>query len=352
MVLTTLYAALAMAQQPAATTIIQSPKSPTATTIYAPALARVAQDKRVSVNFNNASLKDVVNFLRKEKIDFVIDPDQFKDRRLTVSLSDVSTSTALSAIANALDAHWERVGDVRVLKRGGGFGPGADTFFRSAPGFATPAFPRTPDVKFFEGPKMDKKAFEEMQKAMEKAQKEMKFEFKDFKGLDKAQQEEVRKALEGARKDMDKARKDMERSRIEFRNFDGARVYGLDKKQLEELRANGKAFDGARVYGLDKKTLEELRANGRPLAGRVYGLDKKQLDELRAKTRSLTIDGTNIGDVIKSLTPAQKEIQKKQGYLKSSDLTPEQCRILGITGEGSFDITIVRDGETIKIKSN
>lgn len=351
MVLTTLYAALALAQQPAATTIIQSPKAPAATTIYAPALARVTQDKRVSVNFNNASLKDVANFLRKQKIDFVIDPDQFKDRRLTVSLSDVSTSTALSAIANALDAHWERVGEVRVLKRGGGFGPGADTFFRSAPGFATPAFPRTPDMKFYQVPGMDKKAFEEMQKAMEKAQKDMKFEFKDFKGLDKGQQEEVRKALEGARKDMDKARKEMERSRVEFRNFDGARVYGLDKESLEELRANARA-GRSRVYGLDAKTLEQLRSNNRTLDGRTNLFDKKTLEELRAKGRSLSINGKNMGDVMKSLTPAQKELHKKQGYLKSSDLTAEQRHILGITGEGTFDITIVRDGETLKIKKD
>ena len=317
MVLTTLFAALTLLQQPT-TTVIQAPA--------APFFART-QERRISLNFNDASLKDVANFLRKQKVDFAIDPDQFKDRRLTVSLSDVSTNTALSAIASALDAHWERVGSVNVLKKGAGFGSGFGSNFRMAPQgtFTMPAMPKMPDMKFYPGQGMDKKSMEEMQKAMAEAQKALqnqKFEFKSFQGLDKAQQEEIRKALEGARKEID-------RSRIEMRNLDGAHVYGLDPKTLEQLRANGK-LDGTRIYGLDKQ----------------------KVNELRAKSRSLVINGKNIGDVMKSLTPAQKELQKTQGYLKASDLTSEQRSILGITGEGSFDITIVRDGETLKIKSN
>jgi hypothetical protein len=322
MVLTTLFAALTLFQQPTSTTVIQAPAPPAA-----PYFVRT-QDKRISLNFNNASLKDVANFLRKQKIDFAIDPDQFRDRRLTVSLSDVSSNTALSAIASALDAHWERVGNVNVLKKGTGFGQGFSSDFRWAPqgSFNMPPMPKMPDMKFYQGQGMDKKSMEEIQKAMEEAQKAFKnqqFQFKEFKGLDKAQQEEIRKALEGAQKEM-------ERSRIQLRSLDGGKVYGLDQKTLDQLRSNGKILDGTRIYGLDKKGL----------------------DELRTRKRIVMADRSHIDELLKSITAEQKELQKKQGYLKVSDLTPEQRNMMGIKGDGTIEITIVRDGETLKIKSN
>jgi hypothetical protein len=303
MVLTTLFAALALAQEPA-TVITVAPVTQSGTA----RVVQTTQDKRVSLKFDNAPLKDVLGFLRKEKINFVVDPDAYRDRRLTLSLSDVPVRTAMSAIATALDSHWETVGDVRVLKKGS-----ADTLaFRSVP-YGRFLLPQ--DAKGFkelEGMKLFRS--EDMAKRMNESMKSLEMNEK-FKGFDKAQQDEIRKSLENAQKEMSK-------QKFEFK--------GLDKAQSEEIR---KALESARAEMGKNRALFDSKTLLLPKEGMIF--------------RSQNIDG-----LLKSITPAQKELQKKQGYLKLSDLTAEQRAQAGIKGDGKIEIVITRDGETLKIKND
>ena len=63
--------------------------------------------------------------------------------------------------------------------------------------------------------------------------------------------------------------------------------------------------------------------------------------------------GGDISEIAKSLTPAQRELNKKQGFLYLSDLNPEQRAKLGTQSwSGDWTITYTRDGETFTIKSN
>jgi len=336
MVLTTLFAALALVQEPVTVTNLSPAQGAVVTRL---------QEKKISTNFNNASLKDVLNFLHKQKVDFAVDPDQFKDRKISLSLSDVPVSTALTAIASALDAHWETVGGVKVLKKGFGssFGGGAFVMPRS---FDQKMF----ELKGLEGKNFDFKAFDkehsqEMRKAMEEMRKAMADQKFEFKGLDKAQTEEIQKAME-------EARKAMANQKFEFK--------GLDKAQSEEMK---RAMESARkamadqkfeFKGLDKAQTEEIQKAmeeaRKAMANQKF--EFKKLDGKEWPKGAFILKGQNFGDLTKSITPAQKELQKKQGYLKVSDLTPEQRKLAGISGDGkgAIEITITRDGETLKIK--
>ena len=277
MVLTTLYAALALAQAPATT----------AQTFY-----RAAQgnERKVSLRVDDASLKDVLSKL--PKVDYVVDADAFKARRITLSLTDVTTTEALDAIAAAIDAHWETVGGVRVLKKGAGFGI-------NSTGFHTFTFPSTKDF-----PSLNGKSFRALPPD---AFKNLFKDGKTMPGLTPERTKEMQRALE-------EARKSLEDSRGEF------------EKAMERARLRGEGLRGP-MGEETRKALERSRAGGDGAA---------HLD-------------MDVDALLKSITPAQKELAKSQGYLKISDLTPEQRKMTG--HDGTIEIRITRNGETLSIKN-
>ena len=81
---------------------------------------------------------------------------------------------------------------------------------------------------------------------------------------------------------------------------------------------------------------------------------KKHLEqmqkELGENMKVLQIKLENVKKFIASLTPAQRELAKKQGHLKPSDLTKEQRELLGIGTDETVNITFQIDGEKVTIK--
>lgn len=63
------------------------------------------------------------------------------------------------------------------------------------------------------------------------------------------------------------------------------------------------------------------------------------------------VDGGDLRELARSLTPRQRELHEKQGFLRIGDLTPDQMKLLGQLS-GKFEITF-RDGETsLTVKSD
>ncbi|GEM_PF-3242457 len=314
MALTTILAALALAQTPAPVPTLEIRRGSVTP------LATVQAGRRVTLRFDGASLKDVLKRLQKEKIDFAVDADSFKDRKVTLSLTDVPLSAALDAIGSALDAHWETVGSVRVLKKGArsGFGTLDGNAFRN---FTLPTMPALP--------KLDGAGQKEALRALEQAQKEL----ADAKGMNEEQRKTVLKALEEAQKNLAGQNFNfnftMPKGVYDFKSTEGFK--NLSPKDNEEFR---KAME--RIRDMDKDALSRSYTHTIP----IQGFDLK----------SLTLNGRGLGELLKSLTPEQKELQKKQGYLKPSDLTADQRKMAGLDGKGTVEITIVRNGETLKIK--
>lgn len=302
MVSTTLFLALALAQAPALPVPVRS--------FYR---ATQENERRVSLRVSDASLKDVLSKL--PKVDYVVDADAFKGRRITLSLTDVTTTEALNAIASALDAHWESVGGVRVLKKGAGLG-------FNGTGFRTFTVPSEEFQFFGDG----KTQFRTMPRI------EMKELFKDgkgFQGLSLEQEMDIQEALEEAQKHA-----------LEQPNLDEKTRKAIEeafKSQKESFRALQEA------NGLRGGAYEKARAD--------IEARRKAIEQSRRSADSVGRNEVEVDDLLKSLTPAQKDLAKSQGYLKLSDLTPEQRKLTGHTGDGTFDLTITRDGQTLKIKN-
>ena len=67
----------------------------------------------------------------------------------------------------------------------------------------------------------------------------------------------------------------------------------------------------------------------------------------------LKAGGGDVGSLLKSITKDQWAIHKKQGFLKPSDLTDKQKKMLGIEdwGDGrNLSIDIIVDGKELKIR--
>jgi hypothetical protein len=61
---------------------------------------------------------------------------------------------------------------------------------------------------------------------------------------------------------------------------------------------------------------------------------------------------TDFEGFVKSLSDSQKDLMRSQGYLKVSDLTSEQRKMLGIEGDpGHFQLQYEKDGVKIIVKS-
>ncbi|MCL6623532.1 MAG: STN domain-containing protein [Fimbriimonadales bacterium] len=78
-----------------------------------------AFDRKVSVTFQSARVVDVLKWLEVEGISFVVDPRSFgEERTVSLSVKDQPLRDVLNAIARVLNAHWEREGNIYILKPG------------------------------------------------------------------------------------------------------------------------------------------------------------------------------------------------------------------------------------------
>jgi len=117
-----------------------------------------SDQKKVSVHFQKAHVREVLDWLQKSGLDFVVADSEMKDRTVTMSITNQPVGDVLKALGTALDGHWVSEGNIRVFKNGSAspFGGVADT----GTDFQFPKGPyfRSPDSKFNELP--NKKDFE------------------------------------------------------------------------------------------------------------------------------------------------------------------------------------------------
>jgi hypothetical protein len=169
-------------------------------------------------------------------------------------------------------------------------------------------------MRFFAMPKMGQfkaldpehmKRFEEQMKMLEKEGK--------LSQLDKAEMEKAHEAMRKAMEEMQKSGGFMK----------------LTPEQIEKMRAEGKFFD----HEAFQKRMEEMH---------------KGLGE-NMKVLQLKLE--NVKKFIASLTPEQKALADKQGYLRPEDLTKEQRELLGIDGKGDVNMSFSIEGQKVVIKS-
>ena len=315
-------------------------------TVYAQAEAAAAQEDsqaRVSASFNHAQLSEVMDWLTKNGFNFVAaDSELPKDATITLNAKDEPVNEVADAIASALGGHWEHRGSMRIFRKGerfqvfsGGFTPGENggrpwNVMPKIKAFGEDGdhvfvMPKIPDMKEFKMPDiqmpdlknlpgMDEEARKEMEKALAESKAEM---------LKSGEEMKIsRKAMEEARKEIEKAKREHPEA------FNGKTFVWGD---------NGKVFASPDEKGFFK----------------VDPGEKGKTFHYRVGRPSMTIDGRSFTKFIDSLSPDQRELNRRQGYLKASDLTENQHNMLGINGrEKGWTITINKDGEEVTIKSD
>jgi uncharacterized coiled-coil protein SlyX len=336
----------------------------------------------VSVQFHDTSVGDVLSWLEKQGVSFVVSDPKLKERTITLNIQNQPLDEVVDAIANALGGHWDRKGNIRIYKDGEGFGmysftmPQIKTFDKNyMDGLPVPdggqgtwnvVPPALPDGKLPQvwnvppgQPGMqqfriwsdDPKA-RELEKQLDELRKNPDQNSEKIKELEK-KLGELRKSEVGG---------------FAFGDGNGPevwnmppgqfRIWGDDpkaqelEKQLKELRKNPDLND-EKIKELQKK-LSELRKS--EVGGFAFGEGSGQgtwnvVPPAGIKPYHFSF-GFDLDRFTKSLSDKQKELMKSQGYLKIDDLTDEQRSQLGIVGHPEhFELDYSKDGQDIVIKS-
>lgn len=118
------------------------------------------------------------------------------------------------------------------------------------------------------------------------------------------------------------------------------------KKMMEELHKEGGFMK------LTPEQIEKMKAEGQFFKSDEF---KKHMEEMQKhlgenmKVMQLKLE--NLKKFAASLTPEQRKLHDKQGYLTPDDLTKEQRALLGIDGKDDVNFTYNNDKEKITIKS-
>ncbi|MBI1333493.1 MAG: hypothetical protein GC165_11510 [Armatimonadetes bacterium] len=260
-------------------------------------------DRKVSVKFENASAGDVLKWLGKQNVNFVANLDQLPKSKITMNLKDVPLSEALESVADALGGSWHVKGSTIIFGHGGFFSGnglmmGPNNFFQWSD-------------KDMKGLTIDPKVFQFDNKALRGMQidpKVFQFDGKALKGLD-------------------------------------GKAFQFDSSKWKDMTIDPKVFqfDGKNLKGMDGKTFE--------FDGKAF----KELKDMKTFKGAMTFKKIDAAKFLKSLSSAQKETMKKQGYLKISDLTDEQKGMLFNDPKGempkSITITLSDGDNSVTIKN-
>ncbi len=313
-------------------------------------------DRKVSVHFNDASASDVLAWLGKQNVNFVASSESLPKSRITMNLSGVPLSEALESVAEALGGNWQVKGSTLIFRHGMSLFTPGQNFSYAMPGdmFGRNGFKAFGDLKGiepkvfnFDGkslkslPGMDGKAF----KMDEKWLKDMKtMDGKVFELNDKMLKELQQKGKDGKPFVLDgKTLGDLKKLQ-----GDG-RALWLDDKALKDLMKQ-KGADGKMLW-LDEKSMKDLMDKNGKIMGdmKARGLFEKDF------FKGFTFKKVDAGKFLKSLSPGQKELMKKQGFLKISDLTDEQRGMIFDNPKGEmpkdFTMKFNVDGESVTIKN-
>ena len=280
-------------------------------------------DRLVSIQFTNASASDVLKWLSKQNVNFVANVNKLPKSKVTMSVSQVPLHEALETVAECLGGSWQVKGSTLIFQNG---------MFHTM-SFA-PAKAGT--LKSFETvPFGEMKSFGKMDKDQMKAFEKSMLQFKNGQSM--------------MSQDFLKQMEDMKGLTSEGKAF----TFKMDPKQLAEWKSLGMKDGKSFTYKWDPKQMEELKAFGMMNNGKGFKWDPKSFADMKGMTalKGFTFKKIDIGKFKKSLSNAQKELMKKQGHLKLSDLTESQRGMLfdKTSGEMTGDFTFVFSSDSDKI---
>jgi|GEM_PF-4731305 len=336
--------------------------------------APAAQSKgKVSVSFRNATVREVLDWLKNSGVSFVIGDDQVnKDSRINVNIVNQPIESLMRALASAWNGHWDRSGDMWVFHEGAGpFGVITEPLPALAAPKPEPSFnvvipdigaktykiaPKSGDGPFiWTVPDVPAPAQSEaLKRALQTMPDQWPKDLNDQKAWEHFQQKWEQWARE-----YEKNFQDFEKD-FKGQNFD----YKLDQKQLDELRkeaeemaksaqslrtkiredgSGGIIVDGTAIQPFDQKRLQDLMKQSEDFAKGSSGF---------ASPFVIAGGHQDLRGLNDSLTESQRAKMDKDGFLRYSDLTAKQKAMLGTMGGGDWTITYKSGSASFTIKSD
>lgn len=326
--------------------------------LYAQQATTPTLDRKLSGNFENATLKEVLKWLSQQGVSFVVRADADGNARLSLNIQDQPIQDVMDAIASAFDTEWEKKGNTYVLKQS----PRARIIqgipFHDGPTEVAPrlfeGFIRPPDLKELEDLQLPPETFKELFKEGI-AMPPMVFDEKEFKNWE---QDPKTKA------EWEKYAKDAEKWAREFeKKFSDPKFKAdMEKRaaQLEKKWNDPKTKAEWEKYAKDaEKWSKELE---KELADPKFKSQWKQFEggvavvpdgtDLKDSTRLRIVTPLPIKKLIGTITKAQWEKHAKQGHLTYADLTPMQKEMVkGMVDGGSWNLSFVIDGKKLNLRS-
>lgn len=282
-------------------------------------LSGPAFDKRVSVNFENAHLGEILKYLSSQGFNYVVEQtERARQARFSISIKDAPLRDVLQAIADVYGGEWSKSGSVLTLVR------------RSAP-FKGDAAIAPGDLDAL-------RTFERMIPGSP-----FRGQLEEF-AIPKEQIEKIQEMFRGK----------------------GLQMFGFDEKSLDEWTRRLKEKMGGIEFKMHppseeemariREKLERLKKGFKAEEGRTKlflgpEFEKLEIEKLLDSPKFEFATGLNLEKLIDSLSAEQKALHEKQGHLSVDDLTVEQKKLLGSTpSQGSFTISIVINGKKLTIK--
>lgn len=297
------------------------------------------QNERVLTLEFNGTIEQLAQSLKKEGVNFVIRPSDANDR-IMVNFDRAPMRSAMRAIGRAMGGTFIEDDGVYTFQKGSVFGE----LYRDTPvpgsRLNTDIIPlvrpddkgmaKELDYRFYTS---DPKQYEALKKQYGNRAKLLKPGEAGAFGFDPKAFEEIRRVqVEGFKMD-EKALKAL---------ADSGRLSQEAMKELAEVRR----------FKVDPKAMKEL-AKVREL--RMDPKAFKELEEMRGFAFTMDGPGNQQGNMMKvldSLSKAQREQHQKQGFLRYSDLTAAQQKMLGLSVKGQWEISVNNNGKKLTIKSD
>jgi hypothetical protein len=352
----------------------------------------VSQD-RVSVSFRNAPVREVLDWLKDQGVNFVVGEDQVdRDAKINVNVLNQSMDQLMNALAASWNGHWEKRDKIWVFKKGRDFFSGDEAKLAPEGGLSktfTHLQGDGPLVGTIDGPTIwtdgdhqmtkaqrdafekamknmdDPKAWEEFQKSWQQWSREYEKNFRDFEKNFKGQEFKFdQKQIEEIQKRAEEAAKAGQNFRFEGTPgnkgfiYDGKNMKPMNEKEMKEFQEKMKNF---KVLTPDSKEMEqhmkELQNHMKDF--KILTPDSKQFQKLNEKQMK------EMQDHMKIFMPDSKEFQRlnekqmkeMQDHMKHFKvLTPNgrlngqnfyvAPRINGKLGGNGYTVTKGRKGTT------
>lgn len=322
-------------------------------------------DKRVTASLTNASMDEVLQWLRRTGVNFVIEKtDASADTKLNINVVDKPLKDVMDAIASAVGGKWQKHGDVYSLdSRRMAWAPEvAEDWMRD---LAPMIEGHMGDFKFEMSPEMHDRLAEiapRIKEHLGNLQFEMDPEIRGellelaprlhemmpeggmrLKMLTHEQRNELFNSLTPKQKELMKSRGHLVPEDLTSRQRELL-------KSLGNLHGSLRLKDGDREFNL-KGPKGNMRADvviEPPVAPRADRLAPPPPPRIEAIPMP---ESSRWKELSASLTTEQKDLLKSQGHLFDDQLTSAQRRLVNLPDDATYTLTIVNGDNSITIKS-